>query len=90
MQLSLERASRIDASSKSTARNVLRQALVDINFASLPNETGVGAVALKVSDQIAALSVVLAWHSFAFVDVVLAIFSIVALFALTDRRWHVS
>lgn len=43
-------SSSVDASAFSTARNILGQALVDVDLAKFPDESSSSAIALEVSD----------------------------------------
>lgn len=84
--LSLVRSSGVDASAQTATRNILRQTLVNVNFANLPFKSSSTAFAYIISDQVCAASIVLARHRVALVDVELAIFSLVSRLAITDWR----
>jgi hypothetical protein len=76
--------SRIDASSLAATRDVLRQALIDVNLTAGANETSSSAVALIGGDQVCAQSTVLTRRGIALVDVDLAESSFVAHLAVAD------
>jgi hypothetical protein len=59
---SLVGSSGVDACSLIATRNILRQALIDVDLADFPNEAGSSAVAVVVGNQIGAAAVVLTWN----------------------------
>jgi hypothetical protein len=86
---SLVGSSRVDASSLTATRDVLLEALVDVDLADFPNETSSSAVALVISEQVRAGSIVLAWNRVALVYVDLAVASSISGWALANRSGDV-
>jgi hypothetical protein len=59
----------IDARSQSSARNILRETLININFTKASSETCSRALTLEIGNQICTSSIILAWNRGALVNV---------------------